>query len=317
MPAKAANPACSHKQAHLAHRLKEAVPQGAKLALCFDPEGDLTGVDSIVDDAGREWRILTYREDDLPFRLAVRELEAQAWSADSPVLLRVAMPDLVPLTHRIDLSFLGHLLRRIEGEPIDLRTDAVVTFHTEPVVWPQDLQEHAAHISHDLKGFVEGYWRMRRAIGRDRPLGRHHIAAALLLGRHPDLSYQDLEVRHAYPAEVVSQFLALVAEHQFDNADECLLWEILTGIGYLLDSDLVRPWMEFPIGESLLLLVLTDFLESHGVQNVALSLSGLGLFSRLINDLLPLLSKVLAHLKERDPTWQRVVQRADRECSQE
>jgi hypothetical protein len=254
MPAKAANQACSDKQAHLAHRLKEAVPQGAKLALCFNPEGDMTGVDSIVDDVGREWRILTYQEDDLPFRLAVRALKAQGWNADSSVLLRVAMPELVPLTHRIDLSFLGDLLRRVEGEPIDLRTDAVVTFHTEPVVWPEALQEHAARISQDLKGFVDDDWRMRRAIGRDRPLGRHHIAAALLLGQYPDLNYQDLDVPQAYPAEVVSRFLALVAEHRFDDADECLLWEILTGTGYLFDRDPVRPWMKFPIGESLLLL---------------------------------------------------------------
>jgi len=104
-----------------------------------------------TDDAGREWRILTYQEDDLPFRPAIRELEAHRWDADSPVLLRVAMPELVPLTHRIDLSFLGDLLRRVEGEPIDLRTDAVVTFHTEPVVWPATLQEHAARITDQLR----------------------------------------------------------------------------------------------------------------------------------------------------------------------
>jgi hypothetical protein len=134
MRATATSPACSDKQVHLAHRLHEAVPQGAKPALCFDPEGDLNGLDSIVDAAGRFWPMVTYQEDDLAFRLAMRALEAAGWTADSPVLLRVAMPDLVPLTHRIDLSFLGDILQRVEGEPIDLRTDAVVTFHTEPVV---------------------------------------------------------------------------------------------------------------------------------------------------------------------------------------
>jgi hypothetical protein len=82
-------------QAHLAHCLYEAVPHGAKLALCFDPEGDLNGLDSIIDAAGRLWRIVTYQEDDLAFRLAIRALEAEGWTADSPVLLRVAMPDLV------------------------------------------------------------------------------------------------------------------------------------------------------------------------------------------------------------------------------
>jgi hypothetical protein len=120
----------------------------------------------------------------LAFRLAMRTLEAEGWSADSPVLMRVAMPDLVPLTHRIDLSFLGDILQRVEGEPIDLRTDAVVTFHTEPVVWPEHQQTHAARISRNLKGFIDGYWRMRKAIGPDRPLSRHHIEVALLLARY-------------------------------------------------------------------------------------------------------------------------------------
>jgi hypothetical protein len=144
--------------------LHEAVPPGAKLALCFDPEGDLDGLDSIADNAGRFWRIFTYQEDDLAFRLALRALEAQGWTAEMPVLLRITMPPFVPLTHRIELSFLGDLLQRVEGEPIDLRTDAVVTFHTEPVVWPDNLQAHAARISHDLQGFVAGYWRMRAAL---------------------------------------------------------------------------------------------------------------------------------------------------------
>jgi hypothetical protein len=76
MPTVVTNSACSDKQAHLAHRLREAVPQGAKLALCFDSEGDLDGCETIVDTAGRAWRMLTYQEDDLAFRLAIRELEA-------------------------------------------------------------------------------------------------------------------------------------------------------------------------------------------------------------------------------------------------
>jgi hypothetical protein len=53
MQAKATSSVYSDKQAHLAHRLHEAVLHGAKLALCFDPEGDLTGLNDINDAAGR------------------------------------------------------------------------------------------------------------------------------------------------------------------------------------------------------------------------------------------------------------------------
>jgi hypothetical protein len=317
MRAIATSSACSDKQAHLTHRLHEAVPQGAKLALCFDPEGNLDGLDYIIDGAGRTWRIVTYQEDDLAFRLAIRALEAERWTADSPVLLRVAMPDLVPLTHRIDLSFLGDILQRVEGEPIDLRTDAVVTFHTEPVVWPEHLQAHAARISRDLKGFIDGYWRMRKAIGPDRPMGRHHIEVALLLARYQELDNRDLEVPQAYPAEIVARFLSLVAEHQFDPEDGHLLWDILMGSGHLSQMQLVSPWMECQLGESLLLPTFTDFLERQGVQNVALSLSGLGLFSQSGHNLLPLLPDVRAFLKAQSERWQRIIQQADRQCTQD
>ena len=314
MPTAAINPACSDKQTHLAHRLHEAVPPGAKLALCFDPEGDLDGLDSIADNAGRFWRILTYQEDDLAFRLTLRALEAQDWTAETPVLVRVTMPPFVPLTHRIELSFLGDLLQRVEGAPIDLRTDAVVTFHTEPVVWPDILQTYAARISHDLQGFVAGYWRMRAAIG-NRPLGRHHVAATLLLAKYPDLEYYDLELPHAYPAELIARYLTLAAEHQLDTEDERLLWDVLNTNSHLLDQEPVRPWMSFPTGECLTLLAFTNLLESCGVQNAALSLSGLGLFSQSVHDLMPLLAQVCSHMQEQPQRWQRVVQRVDQVCT--
>jgi hypothetical protein len=82
-------------------------------------------------------------------------------------------------------------------------------------------------------------------------------------------------------------------------------------------AELIPPWMDFPMGESLLLLTLTDFLERQGVQNVALSLSGLGLFSQAVHDLLPLLPEVRAFLKAQPKRWQRIIQRADRGCAQD
>jgi hypothetical protein len=192
-----------------------------------------------------------------------------------------------------------------------------VTFHTEPVVWPEHLQAHVARISRDLKGFIDGYWRMRKAIGPDRPLGRHHIEVALLLARYQELDNRDLELPQAYPAEIVARFLSLVAEHQFDPEDGHLLWDVLMGSGHLSQMQLVSPWMEFQMGESLVLLTFTDFLERQGVQNVALSLSGLGLFSQSVHNLLPLLPDVRAFLKAQSDRWQRIIQRADRQCTQD
>jgi hypothetical protein len=183
------------------------------------------------------------------------------------------------------------------------------------VTWPENLQDHAPRISQDLKGFVDGYKRLRAAIGRDRPLGHHHIPAVLLLAKSRDLDYRDLEVPQSYSAEVVARFLAPTSVHQFNAEDERLLWEVLQATGHLDQNNQVKPWQEFPTGECLLLLVLSDFLEAQGVQNVVLSLSGLGLFSRPVHDLMPLLSQVRVHLKEQTDLWPYLVQHADHACS--
>lgn len=316
MKAKAPSSACSDKRTHLAHRLHEAVPPGAKLALCFDPEGDLDGLESIADNAARVWRLVTYQENDLAFRITLHDLEQHEWTADTPILVRVATPEFVPVNHRVDLSFLGDLLSRVEGQPIDLRTDAVVAFHTEAAIWPENLQDHASRISGNLKGFVDGYKRLRAAIGRERPLGRHHIPAVLLLAKARELDYRDLELPHAYPAEVVARFLSVSTVHEFDAEDERLLWEVLLATGHVAQEDQLRPWREFPPHECIMLLVLSDFLEAHGVQNVTLSLSGLGLFSRPVHELLPLLNQVRASLKEECDVWPHLVQRMDQTCTQ-
>jgi hypothetical protein len=111
--------------------------------------------------------------------------------------------------------------------------------------------------------------------------------------------------------------LSISTVHEFDAEDERLLWEVLLATGHVAQEDQLRPWREFPPHECILLLVLSDFLDMHGVQNVTLSLSGLGLFSRPVHDLLPVLNQVRAFLKEDHDLWPRLVQRMDQTCTQE
>jgi hypothetical protein len=175
----------------------------------------------------------------------MRALEAEGWSADSPVLLRVACPTCA-LTHRVDLSFLGDILQRVEGEPIDLRTDAVVTFHTEPVVWPSICR----HTPPDQPGSPGLHrWLLADAEGyrTGPPLGRHHIEVALLLARYQELDYRDMELPQAYPAEIVARFLSLVAEHEFDPEDGQLFWDVLRAVGIVTKAS-VQPVDGVPDG---------------------------------------------------------------------
>ena len=146
------DPVASDKREYLSIRLAQDVPNGATLALCFDPEGDLDGVETVADDRGRLFWIVTYREDDLAFRLRLRKLEETGRSAREPLLIRATMPLFAPLDHRLNLSPIADIIAMVEGQPVDLRTDAVVTYYTEPVVWPDNLQEHARRISRGLPG---------------------------------------------------------------------------------------------------------------------------------------------------------------------
>jgi len=80
------DPVASDKREYLSVRLAQDVPHGATLALCFDPEGDLDGVETVADTLGRVFRVLTYRENDLAFRLRLRKLEETGRSARAPLL---------------------------------------------------------------------------------------------------------------------------------------------------------------------------------------------------------------------------------------
>ena len=305
------DPVASDKREYLSLRLAQDVPNGATLALCFDPEGDLAGVETVADGLGRVFRIVTYCEDDLAFRLRLQKLEETGRSAREPVLIRATMPAFTPLDHRFNLSPIADIIAMVEGKPMDLRTDAVVTYYTEPVVWPDNLQEHARRISCALPAFVHGYKMMRAAIGRNRPLARHHIAAALLLAAHEKLRYQELDLPTASPTLVAARALALSAQHGFNDVDRQLLHEVLRATSYQAQSSILDQWFALSTDEAVCLVILVDFLHTFDVPNAVVSLSGKGMFSRPVKDLEATLDEVVGHLRERPADWTAVHDLAD------
>jgi hypothetical protein len=250
----------SDKREYLSSVLAQHIPPGAKLAFCCDPEGDFDEIETVADSRGRIFRVLTYREDDLAFRLRLHKLKATRWSAKRPILIRAAMPEFAPRDHRINLSPVADVIAMVEGQAIDLRTDAVVTHYTEPVVWPDSLQGFAKRIGGNLPAFVNGYWRMRETISVNRPLARHHIAAALLLASYPNLRYQDMDIPTAYTAEVVARALALSVRFGFSDEDRQLLQDVLRATSYQGDPCELDPWFALPVDEAARLVVLGDFL---------------------------------------------------------
>ena len=311
------DPVASDKREYLSIRLAQDVPNGATLALCFDPEGDLDGVETVADDRGRLFWIVTYREDDLAFRLRLRKLEETGRSAREPLLIRATMPLFAPLEHRLTLSPIADIIAMVEGQPVDLRTDAVVTYYTEPVVWPDNLQEHARRISLGLPAFVHGYKRMRAAIGRHRPLARHHIVAALLLAAHERLQYQDIDLPMASLTLVVARALGLSAQYSFNDADRQLLLGVLRVSSYQTQSPILDQWLALPTEEAARLVVLADFLHTFDVPNAVVSLSGKGMFSQPVKEMESTIAEVVSHLKEQSATWTAVCDLVDATLSQD
>lgn len=303
-------PVPENKVRYLAQRLARDLPAGARLALCLDPENHLAEEQWVADTTRRNFRVLIYCEDDLPFRLHFRRCWAQA-SAQEPLLIRATLPLFASYDHQLDLSPIADLVWQLEGPPIDLRTDAVVAYFTEPVVWPEKLQAYAFRIGQQLPAFVQGHRRMREAIGKHQPLAAYHIAAALLLSTYPTLQYEDMDLASAYTADVIARGVALAARYEMPAEDRELLTEVLLGTARQEADEAIRKWWALPLTELACLAVGVDFLERHEIPNALMLLSGLGLFTQPVSELRELNREVISSLREQAEDWQAVTRIAD------
>lgn len=299
-----------NKVQYLQQRLAEELTAGARLAMCLDPENHLDGNNIVVDAKGRRFKLITYCEDDLAFRLQFRGAIDQA-SPEDPLLIRVTLPLFAPLSHQISLSYIADIVSQLECEPVDLRTDAVVAHYTEPVVWPEKLQEHAFRIGQNLPDFVRGYWKMREAIGKKQTLAAYHISAALLLGSHPALRFEEMDVTAAYPSEIIARGISLAARFNMNDEDRRLLAEALLGASRQSAESNIQTWLTMPLAEVACLLVATDFLTEYQIPNAIMVLSGMGLFSHPVSDLREAAQKVIRCLKDQPDDWRTVSQLVD------
>jgi hypothetical protein len=306
----------SDKAEHLALVLSKELPVGGKLAVCLDPEDNLRDLTEVADGKGRVFKILTYSENDLTFRLEYRKAAKQA-SSRQPLLVRVTYPELSPVDHKLNISHLADVIEQAECRPVDLRTDAVISHYTEAVRWPEKLQQYAGLIAREISAFVDGYQRMRREGGRNQPLANYHISMALLLGEYAAMHYQDLDVYSAYPPEVAARAISISALHNIGQDQKQLLTEVLVSTSRLEGARELDAWFALPLDEVAKLLVLTDFLIRNNVPNTVLLLSSLGLITAPINDLKPIAGEVIRFCKEQEDGWRRLIEIVDETISYE
>ncbi len=308
----------SNKHEYLTYYLAQYIPNGAKLALCFDPEGMLDGEENVSDDNSRIFRILTYREDDLLFRVRFAKMQKDRWDADNPILLRITMPELCPKGHVINVTTIQDVLARVEGKSIDLRTDSVLSHLTEPVEWPEFTEMQLQRISDNLDSVVNAYWKLREKIGRKRPLAKYHISAVFLLSKYPKIEYSEIELKDAYPETVIQRYLKIAYKNKIAEEDQVLLKDVLLESSGLDNGSImgITPWFEYSLNELALLIVLSKYLEITETPNPLVMLSGLGLLSE---DPLPLKRKfpdIQKAIMEDEEILSHLIQITDQHLSQ-
>lgn len=293
-----ANPEVAQdKTAYLAQRLGADVPRGARLAMCLDPDAE-AAIPNVVDHRGREFTIVTYTGDDLPFRVALREAEREAGPKE-PVLIRVTWPRFARIGTPMDLSPIADVVARVEGPIVNLRTDAVIAHYSVPAVWPEELHAHSVRVGRDLRGFIDGFERLAEVRGRDRVLKAVNIRQAILLGAYPEIEVRDLELTRAWPEEVVARFVGMAALHRMIPEDAGILLDVLSTTADLAGDPVVKAWAGLPLADAMRLAAFGEFLDARGVQNAGPVMAGKGVFQGFVTDAAPSVAKVVEHLRAR------------------
>ena len=264
------------KNEYFSYYLAKSVPNKAKLALCFDPEGFLDGEKIFIDKNKRSFRILTYSENDLIFRLQFKKMQKKNWDSDNPILLKITLPDFCANDHIINIISINDILQQVEGKAIDLRTDAVLTHLTEPVDWPEFSIDDLNYINEHLKPVVKAYWNIRGKIGKNRPLAKFHISAVLLLSKYPEIDYNELELRDAYPEDILFQYLNIAFKFKIEENDKGLLQKILIESSNLEKKNLGRisGWFDFSFNELAIIFTLSNYFDKFNTSISLFTLSG-------------------------------------------
>jgi hypothetical protein len=94
------------------------LPKAAKLVLWLDPYGLLELTDSLVDEQGKSWQIISYRGDDFRFRATYRQHDK---TQSLIIWIRPSIGKSDPI---LDLTYLTDFLNRNDGI-LDLRFENI------------------------------------------------------------------------------------------------------------------------------------------------------------------------------------------------
>jgi hypothetical protein len=287
-------------------------PEGARVAVALDPdrllcEAGLLGWNTVTDTAGRDWQVVSYRGDELAFRLRFRK------AADHARRL-VVLTRGEGGTSPIDVSTLADILASNEAGPaLDLSLPAYFRRFCPKISFPtQELRRQKAVLLAHLSTVQQAAAKIVERWGRPDDWGRGAVAALAFLARHPDLHLGDLWPDETQPTAFLAHALRTLFSHAEGSSDRSLLTVII--------ADAAAPqvkeqlfWIDIPADELAGYLVLRRFAAEEGLQNPSTQLAGLGLFGPDVplDRLEPLAIPVAEALSKDGPVWSAVEGRAE------
>jgi len=240
------------------------LPPQARLALVLDPPG-LLDPGEAVDVEGRRWVVFHYDGNDLAFRKAYGH-----HGPDAPHLVWITRPPgrLSATSPALDLSFLTDVVRRADAI-LDLSLLGVLKALKPRETWPSEAVARfepllAAHLGAVLAAHAD----LRRALGPGVPLDTHCLRALVLHALHPAIPVGDLTFRDPDPRQVLTRYLRLLVQEEWDEEGLALLQEqarLVPGP----PAEEVAPWLEAPPAGLMRYLYLRRLLAQHRVANIA------------------------------------------------
>ena len=275
------------------------LPSQARLAFVLDPPG-LLGLGEALEVEGRRWTVFRYDGNDLAFRKAYGRHGPDGphlvWVTHPPARLSAASPTL-------DLSYLTDVVRRADAI-LDLSLLGVLKALKPRETWPPEPVAHfepflAAHLGTVLAAHAD----LRRALGPGVPLDTHCLRALVLHALHPATPVSDLTFRVPDPPQVLTRYLRLLVQGEWDEEGLALLRE-QARLAPGPPAGELAPWFEAPPEGLMRYLYLRRLLARRRVANIAAVTRALLPFDP--RPLEPWVDFAL-RLWDEDPVWRRAL----------
>jgi len=281
------------------------LPLQARLTLVLDPP-DLLRLGEAVELEDRSWTVFRYDGNDLAFRKAYA-----GHGPDTAHLVWVTRPPgrFSGLSPNLDLSFLVDVIRRADAI-LDLSLLGVLKALKPRETWPPEaVARFEPFLAAHLGAVVAAHADLRRNLGHGVPLDTHCLRALVLHALHPAIPVGDLAFRDPDPRHVLTRYLRLLVEEEWDEEGLTLLQEqALLAPGPPVQD--LALWFQAPPVGLVRYLYLRRLLAPRRVANIAAIVRGMLPF-----DPRPLEPWVDAGLRlwDQDPAWRdSLIVRAER-----